>query len=132
MASASQGAIVGISCDVAAKSHRRTFRPKCLLSLNASDERQMRSPHGLAKLASWQLEAAESPHLPWGPACLIFGVTKPSFPQAARFAAGLVARTLSAVSACFRRVECRSRRSPSVWFWQPASERSKRERNSFA
>src|SRR4026207_1415784 len=64
-----QVSIVRILHDVATKSHSATFRPKCRLSLNASDERQMRSPHGLAKLASWQLEATESPHLPWGPAC---------------------------------------------------------------
>jgi hypothetical protein len=70
---------MGIKHDVAAKSHFATFRSKCLLSLNASDVRQMRPLHGLAKVASRQIGATESCRLPWELACLIFGVTKRSF-----------------------------------------------------
>src|ERR1700704_1554844 len=55
-----QVSIAGILHDVAAKSHSATFRPKCLLSFNAPDERQMRPPHSLAKLALWQVQATES------------------------------------------------------------------------
>jgi hypothetical protein len=57
---------VGIKHDVAAKPHFATFTPRWLLSLNVPDERQMRPLHGLAKVASRQIEATESCRLlPW-------------------------------------------------------------------
>jgi hypothetical protein len=56
---------MGIKHDVAAKPHLATFRSKRLLSFDASDERQMRPLHGLAKFASRQIEVTESRRLPW-------------------------------------------------------------------
>jgi hypothetical protein len=50
-----QGSIVGIMHDIAEKPHSAqsaTFMPRCLLSFAASDERQMRPPHELAKVGS--------------------------------------------------------------------------------
>jgi hypothetical protein len=71
--------MLGIEPDVAAKPHLATFTSKRLLSLQAPDVRQMRPLHGLAKVASRQIELAESRHLPWELACLMFGVTRRSF-----------------------------------------------------
>jgi hypothetical protein len=48
--------MISIIHDVAAKPQSVIFTPKCFLSFDASNERLMRPPRGLAKVSSWQVD----------------------------------------------------------------------------